>query len=324
MSPPRHGLTWAAGEDPARMSDALTSLLHDGPLLAATTRHEEMMVEARRIVDAGNDRHLVLRLTGGLAVRHYAIDLEFAERDYSDIDLIGLMREAGAITELFGDLGYLENISVATATLGSQRQFFKRPRSVESHAHMHKRAHFAPPLGGPSLLDHVDVFLDWMKMDHALDFRERLDINTYAIDPADLFLSKLQIRKLNEKDTHDVVTLCKDVYVDFEPHPGVLDLEHVADTCARDWGLYIDVMTNIDKVLEHLADYDLSPREAARIGRTLELAQDMMTEHAKSLRWRLRARVGKRLRWFNEIEEQFAGRRDDDVIASPAEADEAG
>jgi hypothetical protein len=306
------------------MSDALTSLLHDGPLLAATTRHEEMMVEARRIVDAGNDRHLVLRLTGGLAVRHYAIDLEFAERDYSDIDLIGLTREAGAIAELFGDLGYLENISVATATLGSQRQFFKRPHSVESHAHMHKRAHFAPPLGGPSPLDHVDVFLDWMKMDHALDFRERLDINTYAIDPADLFLSKLQIQKLNEKDAHDVVTLCKDVYVDFEPHPGVLDLEHVADTCARDWGLYIDVMTNIDRVLEHLADYDLSPREAARIGRTLELAQDMMTEHAKSLRWRLRARIGKRLRWFNEIEEQFAGRRDDDVIASPAEAGEAG
>jgi len=298
------------------MSDSTTSLLHDAPLRAATTRHEEMMVEARRIVDAANDRGLVLRLTGGLAVRHYAIDLEFAERDYSDIDLIGLTRQAGAIGELFGELGYLENMSVATATLGSQRQYFKRPRSVESHAHMHKRAHFAPPVTGPPPLDHVDVFLDWMKMDHALDFRDRLDINTYAIDPADLFLSKLQIQKLNEKDAHDVVTLCKDVYVDFEPHPGVLDLEHVADTCARDWGLYIDVMTNIDLVLEHLGNYDLSPREIARIGRTLDLAQDMMTEHTKTLRWRLRSRLGKRLRWYNEVEGQFAGRGDDDLVES--------
>jgi len=193
------------------MSDAPTSLLHDAPLRAATTRHEEMMVEARRIVDSGNDR----------------------------------------------GLGYLDNTTVITATLSSQRQYFKRAHSVESHAHMHKRAHFAPPVTGPPLLDHVDVFLDWMKMDHEIDFRDRLDINTYAIDPADLFLSKLQIQKLNEKDAHDVITLCKGVYVDFEPHPGVLDLEHVADTCARDWGLYIDVMTNIDKVLEHLADYDL-------------------------------------------------------------------
>jgi len=256
------------------MSDAPTSLLHDAPLRAATTRHEEMMVEARRIVDSGNDR----------------------------------------------GLGYLENTTVITATLSSQRQYFKRAHSVESHAHMHKRAHFAPPVTGPPPLDHVDVFLDWMKMDHEIDFRDRLDINTYAIDPADLFLSKLQIQKLNEKDAHDVITLCKGVYVDFEPHPGVLDLEHVADTCARDWGLYIDVMTNIDKVLEHLADYDLSPREVARIGRTLELAQDMMTEHTKSLRWRLRARIGKRLRWYNEIEEQFAGRSDDDVIGPRGEA----
>jgi hypothetical protein len=58
-----------------------------------------------------------------------------------------------------------------------------------------------------------------MKMDHESDFRDRLDINTYAIDPADMFLSKLQIQRLNEKDAHDVITLCKDVYVDFEPHP---------------------------------------------------------------------------------------------------------
>ena len=295
------------------MSDSLTSLLHDGPLRATTGSHEEMMAEARRIVDAGRERGVVLRLTGGLAVRHYAIDLGFAERRYSDIDLIGLKRQAAELGELFSDLGYLENTAVTTATLGSQRQYYRPPRSRQSYAHMHKRAHAAAPLPGPPPLDHVDVFLDWMKMDHAIDFRERLDINTYAIDPADLFLSKLQIQKLNEKDVHDVITLCKDVYVDFEPHPGVLDLEHVAETCAGDWGLYIDVMTNIDHVIERLDSYDLSPRETARIKRTLELAQDMMTDHSKSLRWRLRARIGKRLRWYNEVEDQFGGRRDEDA-----------
>jgi hypothetical protein len=85
--------------------------------------------------------------------------------------------------------------------------------------------------------------------------------------------------------------------------------------------LYVDVMTNIDAVLEHLGDYDLSAREVTRIGRTLELAQDMMTEHTKSLRWRLRARLGKRLRWYNEIEEQFPGRSDDHVVGSHGAAD---
>ncbi len=173
---------------------------------------------------------------------------------------------------------------------------------------MAKRAHATPVMSAVPPSDHIDVFLDAMKMDHELDFRDRLEINTYAVDPADIFLSKLQIVNLSEKDAHDVITLCKDVYVDFHPHPGVLDLEHVAETCAADWGLYIDVMSNIDKVLERLDDYDLSPMETSRIARTLELAQDMMTEHSKSLRWRMRARVGKRLRWYNEVDETFGGR----------------
>ena len=162
-----------------------------------------------------------------------------------------------------------------------------------------------------------------MRMDHQVDFRDRLEINTYAIDPADLFLSKLQIGNLNEKDVHDAITLVKDVYVDFQPHPGVLDLHHVAEICAADWGLYIDVMNNVDTVIEHVGDYDLSPRDAARVRRTLELAQDMMTEQAKTLRWRLRARIGKRVRWYDEVEEQFGGRTEDLSLAVRTKAGRA-
>ena len=295
------------------MDAPTTSRLHDAALDAAIRRHERLMAEAHAIIDAGNERGVVLRLTGGLAVRHYAIDLEFAEREYSDIDLIGLKRQVVGVGEVFRDLGYVENHHVAMATTNGQLQFFVRdPASPGAEA------------GGPDDLpvftevppsDHIDVFLDAMRMDHQVDFRDRLEINTYAIDPADLFLSKLQIVNLNEKDVHDVITLVKDVYVDFQPHPGVLDLHHVAEVCAADWGLYIDVMNNIDTVVEHVADYDLGPRDAARVRRTLELAQDMMTEQAKTLRWRLRARIGKRVRWYAEVEEQFGGRTEDVSLA---------
>ena len=98
---------------------------------------------------------------------------------------------------------------------------------------------------------------------------------------------------LNEKDVHDVLTLVKAVYVDCQPHPGVLT-RTTRRVWAADWGLYIDVMNNIDAVVERVVDYDLSPRDAARVRCTRELAQDMMTEQAKTLRWRLRARIGKR------------------------------
>ena len=302
------------------MDTFATSRLHDAALDAALRRHERLMAEAHAIIDAGTRQGVVLRLTGGLAVRHYAIDLDFAEREYSDIDLIGLKRQVVMVGEVFRGLGYVENRHVAMTTGNGQLQFFL-PGATPG----------AAPGAGDGLpvyaevppSDHIDVFLDAMRMDHQVDFRDRLAINTYAIDPADLFLSKLQIVHLNEKDVHDIVTLVKDVYVDFQPHPGVLDLHHVAEVCAADWGLYIDVMNNADTVIEHVADYDLSPRDAARVRRTLELAQDMMTEQAKTLRWRLRARIGKRVRWYEEVEEQFGGRTEDVSLAVRTKAGRA-
>jgi hypothetical protein len=289
----------------------LTSRLRGAALDAALRLHSVLMAEARVIIDHGNEQGVVLRLTGGLAVRHYAIDLEFAEREYSDIDLIGLKRQVVEIGAVFADLGYVENKHVAIATGNGQLQFFL----PEGGADRREPDAALPVITETPPSDHIDVFLDAMRMDHDLDFRDRLQINTYAIDPADLFLSKLQIVNLNEKDVHDVITLVKDVYVDFQPHPGVLDLHHVAEVCASDWGLYVDVMNNIDTVVERLDEYDLSPRDAARVRRTLELAQDMMTEQAKTLRWRLRARIGKRVRWYSEVEEQFGGRTEDASVA---------
>ena len=297
-----------------------TSRLRGAALDAAIRLHSVLMGEARTIVDAGNERGVVLRLTGGLAVRHYAIDLEFAEREYSDIDLIGLKRQVVAIGDAFRDLGYVENRHVAMTTGNGQLQFFVPPPGGRGGAAADDDLPVfleVPPS------DHVDVFLDAMRMDHQVDFRDRLEINTYAIDPADLFLSKLQIVNLTEKDVHDAITLVKDVYVDFQPHPGVLDLHHVAEVCSADWGLYIDVMNNIDTVVEHVAEYDLGPRDVARVRRTLELAQDMMTEQAKTLRWRMRARIGKRVRWYSEVEEQFGGRTEDVALAVRTKAGRA-
>ena len=194
-----------------------TTRLHDAPLDAALT-HEKMMAEARRIIDSGNERGVVLRLTAGLAVRHYATT----------------------------------------------------PSTSSS----------------PSVTSY-------------------------------------QIVNLNEKDVHDVITPCKDVYVGFQPHPGVLDLEHVPETCAGDWGLYIDVMSSTDIVMERVDDHDLSPRQASRVWHTLELAQDMMNEHSKSLRWRLPSRIGKRLKWYKEMEEQFGGRSEDTALAVRTKAGRA-
>ena len=145
-----------------------TSRLHDAALDATIRRHERLMAEARAIVDAGNERGVVLRLTGGLAVRHYAIDLEFAEREYSDIDLIGLKRQVAGVGQVFRDLGYVENKHVAVATVNGQLQFLVGgPGGSDAPDDL-------PVFSEAPSSDHIDVFLDAMRMDHQVDFRDRL------------------------------------------------------------------------------------------------------------------------------------------------------
>ena len=184
------------------------------------------MVEARRIVDAGNDR----------------------------------------------GLGYLENTSVATATLSSQRQYFKRPRSVESHAHMHKRAHFAPPVTAPAprpcrRLPRLDEDGSRDRLSRPsghqhLCHRPGGSVSQQTADPE-------AQREGRARRDHPVQGRLRRLRTaPRRPGPRARR-RHLRPRL----GLYIDVMANIDKVLEH----------------------------TKSLRWRLRAHIGKPLRWYNEI-----------------------
>ena len=55
-------------------------------------RADELMAEAMAMIDAARRRELVLRLTGGLAVRRYCLDLTFMDREYSDIDFVLVSR----------------------------------------------------------------------------------------------------------------------------------------------------------------------------------------------------------------------------------------
>ena len=69
-----------------------------------------------------------------------------------------------------------------------------------------RRLYFWDPLNERQL----DVFLDRVELCHAIDLRDRLDIDADALAPADLLLMKLQIVETNEKDLLDMVALLTD------------------------------------------------------------------------------------------------------------------
>ena len=80
-------------------------------------------------------------------------------------------------------------------------------------------------------------------------------------------------------------------------------MPYVAETCAGDWGLCQDVLANIDAVLQMVDDYDLDEEETARVYGRLAALREAIEAEEKSVGWRLRARVGKRVAWRRAIED---------------------
>jgi hypothetical protein len=253
----------------------------------------EMLDEGRRLVDAARSAGLALRLLGGLAVREHCRSVELCERDYSDLDMVARAKQARELVTLFAGFGYTENYEVSTATANAELQFVRPcehrggPGTKPAHAD-----------------DHIDVFLDTFRMDHVIDLARRLEIEPYTVSLSDLLLTKLQIFRLEEKDLRDIVTLLGDVTVGEEDARGLINGRYIGKLCADDWGLFYDVATNLESVDERAATFDLSQAQVAHVRHGVARLIAAIDGAPKSVRWRLRARVGTRRSWHSALDGQ--------------------
>jgi hypothetical protein len=127
-----------------------------------------------------------------------------------------------------------------------------------------------------------------------------------TLDLTDLLLSKLQIVELNEKDAQDVLYLCSAHPVADGDEPGTIGLDRIRSIVGNDWGWWRTATRNLDRITA-LASGDgqgLIPaggqHEAVQ---QLRVLRDAMDTAPKSLRWKTRARVGERVRWYEVPEE---------------------
>jgi hypothetical protein len=266
---------------------------NEGMDTVSTRSREDMLEEARGIIDTAREEGVSLRLMGGLAVRSYCSVIEFCDRDYSDIDMVGLSREARGIGRVFERLGYQENVSFAVSTGARQMQFYRECRHLDADAHF-----FVHPE------DHVDIFMNTFRMDHDIDLRGRLAIEEYTISVSDLLLSKLQIHRINEKDIRDILTVMKDLPAGRNDARGTINLAYIAGLCAGDWGLYQDVAANVGKCMDAVPRYPLDRGASDKITRDLSTLLEEIGGAKKSLAWKLRAKLGRKIPWYREIEGQ--------------------
>jgi hypothetical protein len=241
------------------------------------------LAEARRIISRGDREGVVLRVLGGAAVCLRAPgNAPLLKREVRDIDLVTPAGGKRAVAGVFESLGYVDDEQF-NAFHGAQRQIY-----VDL---VNRRK--------------VDVFIGSFSMCHAIPIADRLDRDWLTIPLAELLLTKLQIVQLTERDERDIFNLCFHHELADSGEAGI-DTDLIARLCAQDWGLWRTCKGTIERCRSDLDNYTLGESEREVIARRLEELWQRIEAAPKTSKWRLRNRVGDRVRWYNEPEEEPA------------------
>lgn len=240
--------------------------------------------ELKRILKASDEANILLRVIGSLAFQMHCPTHGYLQeamgRAYTDIDFAGYRKQTKEIKELMSSLGYTENREVFIVSEG-ERSIFDMPEVGL----------------------HVDVFYEKLDFCHVIRWTERLEVDSPTIPLAEMVLEKMQIVQINEKDVIDTIMLLLE-------HPlgdidqETINIKRIAELCSADWGLWRTTTMNLDKVRQLAHGYkQLKDEEKAHVESQVASALQRIDQEPKPLAWRLRDRVGDRVRWYKEVDE---------------------
>jgi Uncharacterised nucleotidyltransferase len=243
--------------------------------------HSDIVEEAQRLTAAANDASVPMRLVGGLAIRLHARNglPAVLERPYRDIDLVTTGKASRRTVKLLEELGYTPNERFNSMNAGRRAVVY----DLE-----HERQ--------------VDVFVGEFRMCHKIDLAKRLELDTQTVPLAELLLTKLQIVELNRKDLVDIAALLYDHEVG-DHDDDTVNAVHIAKLLASDWGLWRTSQGTVATSEQHLAELNLDPSGERLVRERLQRLWQRVEAEPKSLRWRSRAKIGERSRWYEEPEE---------------------
>lgn len=248
------------------------------------SEREKFENELKAILKASDDANILLRVIGSLAFQMHCPQYGYLQaamgRAYTDIDFGAYSSQNKQITEMMIKMGYVENREVYIASEG-ERAIFDKP--------------------GTNL--HVDVFYEKLDFCHAIYWKDRLEVDFPTIPLTELLLEKMQIVQINEKDIIDTIMLLLE-------HPlGDIDQETInidlaAQLCANEWGLWRTATMNLEKVKQLAQHYsELTAEQKSKVVSQVDEIIARLNSEPKPLAWRLRDRVGDRVKWYKEVDE---------------------
>jgi hypothetical protein len=219
-----------------------------------------------------------VKLVGGAAVNLHSPSARRPplKRKYGDLDFVAPSKQQQTVQKLFESLGY---------------QGDRRFNTLNGH----QRLLYLDSVNGRQ----IDIFIDRMKMCHVIELANRLGHEGPALTPADLLLSKLQVFEVNMKDLVDTTALLLDHPI-ADHDDDAINAAYLARLTSDDWGLHRTLQLNTARVRDaaHTLEVD-----AGQVNRRLDELWARIDAQPKSLKWKLRARVGDRVSWYELPEE---------------------
>jgi hypothetical protein len=240
--------------------------------------------QAAEIISLADERGVTLRLLGALAFHIHCPMYNYIQREtnrlFTDIDFVAYARQKRQVVQLFHSLDY-EYDRYLEAVPGLNRSIF--------HSN-----------GVPW---HTDVFYDNLDFCHKIELRHRLEVDHPTLSLADLVLEKMQIVELNEKDVIDTIILLLEHDIGAGDDE-MINVEYLARLLKSDWGFWKTVTTNLKKVEGLTSRYDvLDAADRKNIQSKIQRTLQRIDEEPPTLGWRLRSRVGERVKWYRDVEE---------------------
>jgi len=240
--------------------------------------------ELKRILKAADESGITLRVIGSLAFQMHCPKFGYLQaamgRAYTDIDFAAYGRQTKEIASLMNSLGYQDNREVFIVSEG-ERAIYENPQTKL----------------------HLDVFYEKLNFCHTIHWAGRLEADSPTIPLAELLLEKMQIVQINEKDIIDTIMLMLEHSLG-DNDRGVINIQRIAEICGNDWGFWRTVTMNLEKVGVLDQGYaQLSAGQKADVEARAREAMTRIEQEPKSLAWRLRSRVGDRVKWYNDVDE---------------------
>ncbi len=267
---------------------------------------EVFLQEATKITEIAKSEGLPLRIMGGLGIaihcqefRDFAIRLGrtgasvVSGQEYSDIDFMSYRKNREEAKSFFSRLGYAKRRATLSSA-ASERQIYYHPKGWF----------------------YVDVFFDKLLVaNHPIDFVGRLELDYPTISVTDFLLEKIQMwEAFSAKDLKDCLLLLRSHDVEGKAHKESIDADYIAKLLSDDWGFYHTATTNLKNMSKFIAEIQQLGKEAGmdasrlkreeleEITARIQKLLDVVEQKPKSFRWKMRARIGTKQRWYNPVE----------------------